>query len=45
MTIPDKIKVLWFLPAHGDTRYLGTHEGGRQVDLPYLTQVAKASDS
>lgn len=43
--IPDKIKVLWFLPTHGDSRYLGTSEGGRAVDLPYLTQVAKAADS
>lgn len=45
MSIPEKINVLWFLPTHGDTRYLGTSEGGRQVDLPYLTQVAKAADS
>ncbi|TIP51357.1 MAG: alkanesulfonate monooxygenase, partial [Mesorhizobium sp.] len=37
--IPDRIKVLWFLPTHGDSRYLGTSEGGRAVDLPYLTQV------
>jgi alkanesulfonate monooxygenase len=44
-TIPDRIKVLWFLPTHGDSRYLGTSQGGRAVDLPYLTQVAKAADS
>ncbi|MER9253225.1 FMNH2-dependent alkanesulfonate monooxygenase [Mesorhizobium sp. M0598] len=44
-TIPDRIKVLWFLPTHGDSRYLGTSEGGRAVDLPYLTQVAKAADA
>ena len=43
--IPDRIKVLWFLPTHGDSRYLGTSEGGRAVDLPYLTQVAKAADA
>lgn len=42
---PDKIKILWFLPTHGDSRYLGTSEGGRAVDLPYLTQVAKAADA
>ncbi|UVC15514.1 FMNH2-dependent alkanesulfonate monooxygenase [Mesorhizobium onobrychidis] len=41
----DRIKVLWFLPTHGDSRYLGTSEGGRAVDLPYLTQVAKAADA
>lgn len=43
--IPDRIKVLWFLPTHGDSRYLGTSEGGRAVDLPYLTQIAKAADA
>ena len=37
MGIPDRINVLWFLPTHGDSRYLGTGEGGRAVDLPYLT--------
>ncbi|RWN64579.1 MAG: alkanesulfonate monooxygenase, FMNH(2)-dependent [Mesorhizobium sp.] len=42
---PDRIKVLWFLPTHGDSRYLGTSEGGRAVDLPNLTQVAKAADA
>jgi alkanesulfonate monooxygenase len=45
MTAPDKLNVLWFLPTHGDSRYLGTGEGGRAVDLPYLTQVAQAADS
>ncbi|TGV95401.1 LLM class flavin-dependent oxidoreductase, partial [Mesorhizobium sp. M2D.F.Ca.ET.145.01.1.1] len=43
--VADRIKVLWFLPTHGDSRYLGTTEGGRAVDLPYLTQVAKAADT
>ena len=41
----DRIKVLWFIPTHGDSRYLGTSEGGRAVDLAYLTQIAKAADS
>ncbi|MFT9142227.1 LLM class flavin-dependent oxidoreductase, partial [Acetobacter orientalis] len=44
-SIPDKINVLWFLPTHGDSRYLGTPKGGRPVDLPYLQQVAKAADT
>jgi alkanesulfonate monooxygenase len=35
----------WFLPTHGDGRYLGTSEGGRPVDMAYLKQVAIASDS
>ncbi|MCJ1902485.1 FMNH2-dependent alkanesulfonate monooxygenase [Paracoccus versutus] len=42
---PDKIRVLWFLPTHGDSRYLGTAEGGRAVNMPYLRQVAQAADS
>ena len=47
MTVPtpEKIKVLWFLPTHGDSRYLGTAEGGRAVNLPYLRQIAQAADS
>ena len=35
----------WFLPTHGDGRYLGSAEGGRVVDLAYLKQVAIAADS
>jgi alkanesulfonate monooxygenase len=45
MSAPEKINVLWFLPTHGDSRYLGTQEGGRGVDLPYLQQVARAADN
>jgi alkanesulfonate monooxygenase len=37
-------KVLWFLPTHGDGRYLGTSVGGRAVDLKYLRQIAQAAD-
>jgi alkanesulfonate monooxygenase len=35
---------LWFLPTHGDGRYLGTTVGARPVDLGYLRQVAQAAD-
>jgi alkanesulfonate monooxygenase len=38
------MKVLWFLPTHGDGRYLGTATGGRVVDFEYLRQVAGAVD-
>ncbi|QCR38345.1 FMNH2-dependent alkanesulfonate monooxygenase [Nissabacter sp. SGAir0207] len=41
----SKLKVFWFLPTHGDGRYLGTTQGGRPVDLPYLQQVALAADN
>ena len=40
----EKAEVLWFLPTHGDGRYLGTTHGARDVTLAYLTQVAKAAD-
>jgi alkanesulfonate monooxygenase len=41
---PETANVLWFLPTHGDGRYLGTTRGGRPVDLGYLAQVAQAAD-
>lgn len=41
----ESINVFWFLPTHGDGRYLGTTEGGRPVDLAYLQQVALAADN
>jgi alkanesulfonate monooxygenase len=36
--------LFWFLPTHGDGRYLGTSRGGRRVDIQYLRQVAQAAD-
>jgi alkanesulfonate monooxygenase len=41
----SQTNVLWFLPTHGDGRYLGTATGGRPVDLNYLRQVAQAADA
>ena len=38
------MNVFWFLPTHGDSRYLGSSEGARAVDLGYLQQVAGAAD-
>lgn len=37
--------ILWFLPTHGDGRYLGTANGGRQTDFAYLRQIAQAADA
>ena len=34
------MNIFWFLPTHGDSRYLGTTEGARSVDLAYLQQIA-----
>jgi alkanesulfonate monooxygenase len=39
------LNVLWFLPTHGDSRYLGTSVGGRDVNFNYLRQVAQAADT
>jgi alkanesulfonate monooxygenase len=36
--------ILWFLPTHGDSRYLGTTTGGREVNFNYLRQIAQAAD-
>lgn len=36
--------IFWFLPIHGDGRYLGSQEGARAVTLEYLKQVAQAAD-
>lgn len=37
--------IFWFLPTHGDGRYLGTSRGARPVDLRYLAQIAQAADT
>jgi alkanesulfonate monooxygenase len=39
------MQIFWFLPTHGDSRYLGSTEGARPVDLAYLQQVAGAADT
>ena len=44
MSNASKPNVLWFLPTHGDGRYLGTSQGGREVNFNYLRQVAQAAD-
>jgi alkanesulfonate monooxygenase len=39
------LKIFWFIPTHGDSRYLGTAEGARALDHGYLKQVAQAADN
>ncbi|SPA44338.1 FMNH2-dependent alkanesulfonate monooxygenase [Cupriavidus taiwanensis] len=39
------MQVFWFIPTHGDSRYLGTSEGARAVGFDYLRQVAVAADT
>jgi alkanesulfonate monooxygenase len=36
--------VLWFLPTHGDGRYLGSDVNARHITLNYLGQIARAAD-
>jgi alkanesulfonate monooxygenase len=38
------LKIFWFIPTHGDSRYLGTSKGARQADFGYFKQVAVAAD-
>ncbi|MCI1575816.1 MAG: FMNH2-dependent alkanesulfonate monooxygenase [Weizmannia coagulans] len=38
------MNVFWFIPTHGDSRYLGVTTGGRAVTFNYLKQVAQAVD-
>jgi alkanesulfonate monooxygenase len=36
--------MLWFLPTHGDGRYLASSTGGRALTFDYLKQIAQAAD-
>lgn len=39
------MKILWFIPTHGDSRYLGTRKGARVANFDYFRQIAIATDS
>jgi alkanesulfonate monooxygenase len=39
------LNIFWFIPTHGESRYLGTTRGARTVDADYLKQVAVAADT
>lgn len=39
------MKILWFIPTHGDSRYLGSSKGARVADFAYFKQIAIAADS
>lgn len=39
------INLFWFIPTHGDSRYLGTTHGARQINYDYLRQIAVAADT
>ena len=38
------MNIFWFLPTHGDGRYLGSSHGARAVSHAYLKQIAEAAD-
>ncbi|EMA6342872.1 FMNH2-dependent alkanesulfonate monooxygenase [Bacillus cytotoxicus] len=38
------MEILWFIPAYGDGRYLGTTKRGRAAEYGYYKQVAQAAD-
>ncbi|WP_138754230.1 FMNH2-dependent alkanesulfonate monooxygenase [Paenibacillus sinopodophylli] len=38
------MELFWFIPLHGDGRYLGTSDGARAVDYDYIKQIAQAAD-
>jgi alkanesulfonate monooxygenase len=38
------MRIFWFIPTHGDGRYLGTAAGARTVDGEYMAQIAAAAD-
>jgi alkanesulfonate monooxygenase len=39
------MNVFWFIPTHGDSRYLGTTQGARAADADYFRQIAVAADT
>jgi alkanesulfonate monooxygenase len=42
---PDgQIRPFWFIPSHGDGRWLGSEEGARPTEFGYLAQIGQAAD-
>lgn len=40
----NPLEFFWFIPTHGDGRYLGSSQGERQPDFGYFKQIAQAAD-
>jgi len=38
------MNLFWFIPTHGDGRFLGTAKGARSVSHGYVSQIARAAD-
>lgn len=39
------MNIFWFIPTFGDSRYLGSREGARPLDIEYLKQLGTAVDT
>lgn len=39
------MQIFWFIPTHGDSRYLGTSQGARVANHAYFKQIAQAADT
>lgn len=37
--------IFWYIPTHGDSRYLGAEEGARAANFDYIQQLGIAADS
>jgi alkanesulfonate monooxygenase len=44
MSSDQTVRPFWFIPTHGDGRWLGSAEGARPTEFSYLAQVAQAAD-
>jgi len=45
MDAPDApVHPFWFIPSHGDGRWLGAEEGSRGTEFDYLSQIGQAAD-
>jgi alkanesulfonate monooxygenase len=38
------MEIFWFIPTHGDGRFLGTRKGARAANFAYFKQIAQAAD-
>lgn len=44
MSENQSVRPFWFIPTHGDGRWLGSSEGSRPTEYGYLLQIAQAAD-
>ncbi len=44
MSADQTVRPFWFIPSHGDGRWLGSAQDARATEFSYLAQVAQAAD-